>query len=53
MAQSPNVVLVATRVPKDVAEYLQQLAAREERSVSWVVGRVLKLFVEEEKEAKK
>lgn len=48
MPNNPKHTQVAARLPKDQADYLRRLAAQEERSLSWVVSRVLRDFIEEE-----
>jgi predicted transcriptional regulator len=41
-AEKGTTAQVSARVPKEVADYLQAIADRDERSLSWVVAYVLK-----------
>lgn len=51
MAQSKDgtTTQVSCRVPVETAEYLMAVARANERSLSWVVSRVLKNYVAEAK----
>lgn len=44
---------VSCRVPADVAEKLQELAAMSERSLSWVASKALQQYVKEQKSGDK
>lgn len=40
---------VSCRVPVEVADYLQKMAEEQERSLSWIVAKILRSYVEESK----
>lgn len=44
---------VSCRVPADVAQALQEVASRSERSLSWVASKALQQFVRDQKSKEK